>query len=83
MKSTMMKNTVVRLENTNKGHFKFWEAHIKSRTVTVHWGRIGRSSRSKRYSFHSNFEAQDFMDQMVSQKLRRGYRIDRCGLLAA
>jgi len=71
MKAT--KNVAVRLENTKPGHFKFWSAVLKNRTVRCFWGRIGSWTQSKKFSFESELDALDFFQRKMESKLHRGY----------
>ncbi len=68
-------NVAVRLENTEPGHNKFWQALLHSRVVKVSWGPIGYEPRTLKHSFHSSLEAYTFFQKKIESKLGRGYRI--------
>lgn len=72
--TSKVRNSFVRLENTEGNHFKFWAAIIRSRVIKVSWGRIGSYSKSKKYSFDTNEDAMDFFQNKIERKLGRGYR---------
>jgi len=73
--------TVIRLENTTKGSFKFWEALVKPRSVDIRHGRIGRLGRYLHYRFNTAEEAQEFVNKRAAQWLSRGYVRDDHGIL--
>ncbi len=75
-----LKNVVIRLTNTKPGHSKYWGVRIKSRRVYVFWGHLGRLAKHRLYSFSTNVEAQDFVEQKVNSKLRKGYKTVRHSL---
>lgn len=64
------------LENTTKGHNKFWIAEIHGRNadmVTVKWGKIGSIGKAKTYNFNSSSDADIFYKDSVNEKLNEGY----------
>jgi predicted DNA-binding WGR domain protein len=74
--------SMVRLENTQNGHSKFYEMDIQESRhnrydyfVNVAYGRINISSKRTRYTFPGKLEAEQFIITKTNEKLRKGYII--------
>ncbi|HYC89750.1 MAG TPA: DUF4132 domain-containing protein [Thermoanaerobaculia bacterium] len=52
---------------------KFWEVEVSGNDVTTHWGRIGTAGQSKTKTFASPAAAQKEHDDLVREKLAKGY----------
>src|SRR5690606_22049071 len=52
---------------------KFWEIVIEGASHTVRFGRIGTSGQAKTKSFGSSAAAADDADQLVREKVKKGY----------
>ena len=67
---------MIRIENTQPGHSKFWAGGVNGSTVVTWWGRIGcRRAASKVYEFATAEDASSFLSRRASRKLQRGYRL--------
>lgn len=57
---------------------KFWRYDIKSSSskwsVTTHWGRIGLIGQSKTKTFGSSYSAEQYANDKMAEKNRKGYR---------
>ena len=53
---------------------KFWEVWVSGNDLTTHWGRIGTDGQSKTKTFTTPAAAQAEYDELVSEKVRKGYR---------
>ena len=64
-----------RLINTDGKHNKFWSAEVDSdHTVTCKWGRLGTNGQQKQHSHESEWAAQNFVDNKMRAKKRKGYQ---------
>ena len=52
---------------------KFWEVAVEGRAVTVRFGRIGAQGQEKTKSLPTPEAARAEHDQLVAEKLRKGY----------
>jgi predicted DNA-binding WGR domain protein len=52
---------------------KFWEVDVSGNDVTTRWGRIGTAGQSKTKTFASPAAAQKEHDDLVREKLAKGY----------
>ena len=52
---------------------KFWEVEVSGNDVTTHWGRIGTNGQSKTKTFATAAAAQKEHDDLVREKLAKGY----------
>ena len=55
---------------------KFWEVEASGNDVTTRWGRIGTAGQSKTKTFASPAAAQKEQDDLIREKLAKGYRAD-------
>jgi predicted DNA-binding WGR domain protein len=67
--------TMPYFENTLPGHNKFWEITVNEQTceAVVRWGRIGTRGQSKTHHFTSRVEAAQFGEDIINEKLAKGY----------
>ena len=59
--------------NTRDGN-KFWWIQQDDMTVTVGWGRVGRTGQTKQKTFRSFYHAAKWVEDMVWKKVSRGYK---------
>ncbi|WP_424188958.1 WGR and DUF4132 domain-containing protein [Actinokineospora sp. G85] len=62
-----------RLEYVGGGSEKFWEGTLTGTTVTARWGRLGAAGQTKDKGFDTVEAAQEHLDKLVAEKLRKGY----------
>src|SRR5260370_40247926 len=60
--------------NREDQHNKYWQYRVEGLRVHVSWGRIGGKSDSQMKTFSSPGSLHAFIDDKVSEKLRKGYR---------
>lgn len=65
--------TTRRFEMIGGGAFKFWEATVAGRSVSIRFGRIGTNGQSQTRSFHSDEEAKKYADKQCAAKAAKGY----------
>ncbi len=63
----------MRLECTDDGHAKFWEATLEGVALHVRWGKIGTDGQRKSHTFASADAAKSERDKLVREKTRKGY----------
>ncbi|HEX6095229.1 MAG TPA: DUF4132 domain-containing protein [Thermoanaerobaculia bacterium] len=63
-----------RFEVVDGASNKFWEVEVSGNDVTTRWGRIGTAGQSKTKTFASPAAAQKEHDDLVREKLAKGYR---------
>ena len=59
--------------NKTAQHNKFWEYVVSGLTVTVKYGRVGSTTRTKIHNLGSSYEVQAWIDKTVRGKLKKGY----------
>lgn len=74
-KSGRSDNELVRLENTRRGHFKFWSVKVYGAVQHVTWGRIGTRGVTLTRLFDTRDECREATDALVASKLGRGYKL--------
>jgi predicted DNA-binding WGR domain protein len=52
---------------------KFWEVSVAEKAVTVCYGRIGTKGQVQLKDFESEAQAQNHADDLIRQKLKKGY----------
>lgn len=52
---------------------KFWEVFVADEKYIVHYGRIGTEGQAKTTMFRNHREASQHADDMIRQKLAKGY----------
>jgi predicted DNA-binding WGR domain protein len=62
-----------RLELVEGVSNKFWEIEVSDNDVTTRWGRVGTAGQSKTKTFASPAAAQKEHDDLVREKLAKGY----------
>ena len=60
--------------NREDQHNKYWQYRLEGLSVHVSWGRIGGKSDSQVKTFSNPASLHAFIDDKVSEKLRKGYR---------
>ena len=60
--------------NREDQHNKYWQYRQEGLSVHVSWGRIGGKSDSQVKTFSNPASLHAFIDDKVSEKLRKGYR---------
>jgi predicted DNA-binding WGR domain protein len=63
-----------RFEVVDGASNKFWEVEVSGNDVITHWGRIGTAGQSKTKTFASPSAARKAHDDLVREKLAKGYR---------
>ena len=53
---------------------KFWEISLAGASLTVRFGRIGAQGQTQSKSFPDESAARREMDQLIAEKLKKGYR---------
>jgi predicted DNA-binding WGR domain protein len=53
---------------------KFWSIELHGSDVTVRYGRIGTNGQEKTKSFPSQSAAQKYYDEIVAEKVEKGYQ---------
>ncbi len=66
---------MIRLTNTSHGSNKFWHGETKGSKLTTRWGRIGADGQSKTIAFQNAGEAKAALEQLISEKRRKGYAV--------
>lgn len=61
------------LEYIGGTSYKFWEVNRKGGNVEVRWGKIGSRGQTQNKSFASDYDAQRFVSDKLSEKLGKGY----------
>lgn len=56
------------------GSQKFWNAEVKGKSVTIHFGTVGTSGTRGCREFKSYEAAENFLAQRVRKKLEEGYK---------
>lgn len=52
---------------------KFWEVSVADCTVTICFGRIGTAGQSQTRTMANVVAAQQRVDKMIAEKLKKGY----------
>jgi predicted DNA-binding WGR domain protein len=64
----------VKLIAGEAGKRKFWDAGVRGKELTVHFGRIGRFGDIQVKSFETEEKAAQALAKLVKHKLAKGYR---------
>jgi predicted DNA-binding WGR domain protein len=57
-----------------RGTRKFWDAAVRGKELTMHFGRCGHFGDMQVKSFETEEEAAKALAKLVKQKLAKGYR---------
>lgn len=52
---------------------KFWGYKINGMTVTCKWGRLGTAGQSKDFSFKTQYDLNEFVNDKTEEKTNKGY----------
>lgn len=64
---------MARYELSDGSSNKFWEIALDGSSLTLRWGRVGTSGRTKSQSFASSAEAKAAYEKLVAEKVAKGY----------
>ncbi|MFW9849827.1 MAG: WGR domain-containing protein [Candidatus Thorarchaeota archaeon] len=53
----------------------FWSAEIRGKSVTIHFGKIGRNGTRAAREFGSHAEAEYFVNQRLQAKIDEGFKL--------
>ena len=52
---------------------KFWGYKVNGLTVTCKWGRLGTAGQQKDFSFKSQYDLDEFIEDKTEEKVNKGY----------
>ncbi len=62
------------LKDEKGGRHEFWIGEAQSKTVTIHFGKVGTPGHRGSREFKTSEAALKFLDTRLQQKVEEGYR---------
>jgi predicted DNA-binding WGR domain protein len=53
--------------------YKFWDIKQEGMEVYTRFGRVGTSGSTIVKNFYSSYDAKDYVNRMINEKLNKGY----------